>query len=270
MQNEVFNGSRFWNYFKYDATQMVRNHMRAAIGIGLSGLIVYVIVVGFCLLFNGEWTGPGIKARFMVFYAASVILQLYQTRTYGYLTEKRKGSAWLMLPASTFEKWLSMILMTLIVIPVLFLVVSLTTDALVAALDPTVGNSLLYSFSHGMRDISGQLININGEYNTSWSVHFLLPSMIVAFCANYLFFLLCGILFKKHKILSAFVIIFVVSSLFSIVASLLDINTNVEVNDFAEAELFIRSIFNTVTWVSGLIAVGLAGGIFYRLKTLKH
>ncbi|MBQ6952848.1 MAG: hypothetical protein IJP81_02940, partial [Bacteroidales bacterium] len=154
MQNEVFNGSRFWNYFKYDATQMVRNHMRAAIGIGLSGLIVYVIVVGFCLLFNGEWTGPGIKARFMVFYVASVILQLYQTRTYGYLTEKRKGSAWLMLPASTFEKWLSMILMTLIVIPVLFLVVSLTTDALVAALDPTVGNSLLYSFSHGMRDIS--------------------------------------------------------------------------------------------------------------------
>ncbi len=258
MQNEVFNGSRFWNYFKYDATQMLRNHMRAAIGIGLSGLIVYVIVVGFCLLFNGEC------------YVASVILQLYQTRTYGYLTEKRKGSAWLMLPASTFEKWLSMILMTLIVIPVLFLVVSLTTDALVAALDPTVGNSLLYSFSHGMRDISGQLININGEYNTSWSVHFLLPSMIVAFCANYLFFLLCGILFKKHKILSAFVIIFVVSSLFSIVASLLDINTNVEVNDFAEAELFIRSIFNTVTWVSGLIAVGLAGGIFYRLKTLKH
>ena len=70
---------------------MLRNHMRAAIGIGLSGLIVYVIVVGFCLLFNGEWTGPGIKARFMVFYVASVILQLYQTRTYGYLTEKRKG-----------------------------------------------------------------------------------------------------------------------------------------------------------------------------------
>jgi len=270
MQNEVFNGSRFWNYFKYDATQMVRNHMRAAIGIGLSGLILYVIWVGFCLLFQGQWTGPTIKGRFMVFYVAGIILQLYQTRTYGYLTEKRKGSTWLMLPASTFEKWLSMILMTLIVIPILFLVVYLGTDTLVAALDPTVGNSLLYSFGHGMRDLSGQLVNINGEYATSWSVTYFLPSLIVAFCANYLFFLLCGLLFKKHKILGAFVIIFVVSSLFSIVASMLDIDTHVEINDFAEAELFIRSVLNTVTWISGLIAVGLAGGIFYRLKTLKH
>ena len=30
MKSEVFNGSRFWNYFKYDLVQMWRNHMKAA------------------------------------------------------------------------------------------------------------------------------------------------------------------------------------------------------------------------------------------------
>ena len=271
MKNEFFNGSRFWNYFKYDATQMARNHMRAAIGIGLSGLILYVIAVGFGLLFDGgQWSGPAIKSRFFIFYMASVILQLYQTRTYGYLTDKRKGSAWLMLPASTFEKWLSMIIMTLIVIPVLFVVVYLGTDAFLAALDPTVGNSLLYSFGHGMRDVADEFVTINGEYNTTWSIGFFLPSLIAGFCFNYLFFLLCGLLFKKHKILGAFAIIFVASSLFSVVASMLDFNTDIEINDFSEAEMQIRSIMNTVTWVAALLAAGVAGGIFWRLKTLKH
>ena len=245
--------------------------MRAAIGIGLSGLILYVIAVGFGLLFDGgQWSGPAIKSRFAMFYMAGVILQLYQTRTYGYLTDKRKGSAWLMLPASTFEKWLSMIIMTLIVIPILFLVVYLGTDALLAALDPTVGNSLLYSFGHGMRDVADEFVTINGEYNTTWSIGFFLPSLIAGFYFNYLFFLLCGLLFKKHKILGAFAIIFVASSLLSIVASMLDINTSVEVNDFADAELQIRHIMNTVTWVAALLAAGVAGGIFWRLKTLKH
>lgn len=271
MKNEFFNGSRFWNYFKYDATQMARNHMRAAIGIGLSGLILYVIAVGFGLIFDGgQWSGPGIKSRFLIFYVAGIALQLYQTRTYGYLTDKRKGSAWLMLPASTFEKWLSMILMTLIVIPILFLVVYLSTDALVAALDPTVGTSLLHSIGNGMRDVADEFVTINGEYNTTWSIGFFLPSLIAGFCFNYLFFLLCGLLFKKHKILGAFAIIFVASSLLSIVASMLDINTSVEVNDFADAELQIRHIMNTVTWVAALLAAGVAGGIFWRLKTLKH
>ena len=40
MTSEVFNGQRFWTYFKYDLTQMWRNHVKAAILIGFSGLIL--------------------------------------------------------------------------------------------------------------------------------------------------------------------------------------------------------------------------------------
>jgi hypothetical protein len=76
MINETFNGQRFWTYFKYDLTQMWRNHVKAAVGIGLAGLIVYFVVVLFNLTFNGTWQGPGIMGRFATFVLASAALEL--------------------------------------------------------------------------------------------------------------------------------------------------------------------------------------------------
>ena len=272
MKSEFFNGQRFWSYFKYDFTQMWRNHVKAAIGIGLSGLILYVVAVGFNLLFGDGWDGPNLSARFTVFMVAFTALELYQTRTYGYLTDKRKGSAWLMNPASTFEKWLSMIIMTIIIIPLLFFGVYFVSDLLIASLDPTVGHSMLHSIGDGFRDLSSELSHVNVDYATNWNIWAFVPCLIAGFCANYLFFLLCGIIFKKNKILGAFVVIFVLSALLSVGLSLLDINTtvHVDVDSFSEAEVYIRQVLNSVTWVSVLLAAGLAGGIYWRLKTLKH
>jgi hypothetical protein len=271
MKSEVFNGQRFWSYFKYDFTQMWRNHVKAAIGIGLSGLILYIITVGFNLIFGGGWNGPSLGARFIVYLVAFTALELYQTRTYGYLTDRRKGSAWLMNPASTFEKWLSMILMTVIVLPVLFVAVYAVSDLLVASFDPTVGHSLVHSFGNGFRDLSSEIIDVNGDYDTNWTLWAFVPAFVAGIAANFLFFLLCGLIFKKNKILGGFVIIFLLTSVLSIVLSTLGIqNYDIEVDTFADAEVYIRKVFNIVTWVSVLIAAGLAGGIYWRLKTLKH
>ncbi len=272
MKSEVFNGQRFWNYFKYDFTQMWRNHVKAAIGIGLSGLILYIITVGFNLIFGNGWQGPGLAARFVVYFVAFTALELYQTRTYGYLTDKRKGSAWLMVPASTFEKWLSMVLMTILILPLLFVGVYFVADLLVASVDTTVGVSMLHSVGNGFRELASQIADVNVDYATNWNLWAFVPAFIVGVAANFLFFLLCGLIFKKNKILAGFVIIFLLSTLFSIVFSFLGINTqyHVEVNDFAEAEVYIRQVLRITTWASAAIAAGLAGGIYWRLKTLKH
>lgn len=272
MKNEVFNGQRFWSYFKYDFIQMWRNHVKASIGIGLSGLIVYVIVVAFNLIFQGTWSGASLGLRIGTFVLAGTALELYQTRTYGYLTDKRKGSAWLMNPASTFEKWLSMILMTIIVLPILFLGVYLIADLLVTAFDPTTGHSILHSVGTGFRDLASQLSDVNLDYETNWNIWAFAPSFICGFITNFLFFLLCGLIFKKNKILGGFVIIFLASSLFSVMLSVfgLPYHIQVELEDFAQAEAYIRHVLNITTWVSAFIAAGLAGGIYWRLKTLKH
>ena len=80
MKSEVFNGSRFWTYFKYDLTQMWRNHVKAAILIGFSGLILYILGIAFNAVFNQVWAAPGFGARVSVFLLACFALELVQLR----------------------------------------------------------------------------------------------------------------------------------------------------------------------------------------------
>lgn len=271
MKNEVFNGSRFWTYFKYDLTQMWRYHMRAALGIGLSGLIVYVVTVAFGLIINHTWAAPSFIARVATFFTAFAILELYQTRTYGYLTDKQKGSAWLMIPASTLEKWLSMMVMTLIVIPLVFLVSFFAVDSLLCLIDPTCGGAILGKTSELISALQAKLGEANAFYETAWSIRMFIGICIASYCANFLFFLLCGVCFKRYKILAAFAIIFVLSLLFSIFFGFFGMGyMEQNFTDFADAEAFLRDYLRWTTISSWIMAIGLGGGIYYRIKTLKH
>ena len=73
MKSEVFNGSRFWTYFKYDLMQMWRNHVKAAILIGFSGLILYVLGISFNALVDKVWQAPSFSARAVVFMIAGTV-----------------------------------------------------------------------------------------------------------------------------------------------------------------------------------------------------
>lgn len=270
MKSEVFNGSRFWTYFKYDLMQMWRNHVKAAIGIGLAGLAGYFVAVIFNLIIDAEWQGPSLVYRFIVFSLAALAFELYQTRTYGYLTEKRRGSAWLMMPASTFEKWLSMMLITLILLPVLFLASSALVDAVLCLADPTMEKSMLTVLSGGFKELSEGLLEINDEYMTNWSVGVLGWPFVVSLWTNLLFWLLCGVCFKRNKILGGFVIMLGLSIALSSFTSINMRGEMIGYHDVASAEAGIRSLMNWFTAIEAIVAAGLAGGIFWRLKNLKH
>lgn len=270
MTNEVFNGQRFWTYFKYDFTKMWRNHVKASILIGFSGLILYIIGIAFNAVFNQVWQAPGFGARLAVFFVACFALELYQTRTYGYLTNRRKGAAWLMIPASTFEKWLSMILMTLVVIPVAFLCTYSIIDGILALADPTYGKLLISAAQTAIQNAQDALAEANNEYSTTWNMGFIALPVIIGYVCNFLYFLLCGISFKKNKILWAFLILFGASIILSTVMTTLGLQTHYDIDDLAEAEVIIRGIVRWTVAASALLAVCLAGGIFYRIKTLKH
>lgn len=276
MQSEVFNGKRFFTYFKYDLMQTLRIHVKAAILIGFAGVIFYVLGIGFNALAStiasghGVWQAPGFGGRLVIFILASTALELYQIRTYGYITNRRKGSSWLLVPASAFEKWLSMILMTLIVIPVAFICTYTATDAILSLVDPTYGKMLLSSAIDAFGELQTKLSAANEEYTTSWSLSFMIVPYLVGFCCNFLYFLFCGITFKRYKLLYAFLILFGLSIVGSSISTWLGIQGHIEIEDFAQAEQFIRHTVSVVTVYVGIFAVLLAGGIFYRIKTLKH
>ncbi len=272
MTNEIFQGQRFWTYFKYDFIQMWRNHVKAAVGIGLSGLIAYFVVVLFNLTFNGTWQGPGIGGRFVVFALAATALELYYTRIYGYLTEKRKGSAWLMLPASTFEKWLSMLIMAAIALPVLFLCASFLVDSILCAVDPSLGQSMLGVIGGGWKSMMEALTDVNSDYTLTLNVAPLGWAMVLSLIGNLLYFLLCGICFKRNKILGAFAIAFGLSILSSIIMSYFSFGfvTQLDVDDMNIAQSNINTFFWWMNAITALFTVAMVGGIFWRLKTLKH
>ena len=98
--NETFNFNRFVTYFKYDLKQMWRNHSRAAMLIGGASALLYAIWVMFSLVLGQGWTSPILGVRVAVFLVAFAVLEFYQVRVYGHLTEKKAGSSWLMIPAS--------------------------------------------------------------------------------------------------------------------------------------------------------------------------
>jgi hypothetical protein len=270
MKSEVFNGSRFWTYFKYDLTQMWRNHVKAAILIGFSGLILYVLGVGFNAVFDKVWQAPSFGARLVIFFLACFALELYQTRTYGYLTDRRKGAAWLVVPASSFEKWLSMIIMTLVVIPVAFLGTYALIDGLLALADPTYGEVLIGAAKTAIVETQEKLAIANEEYSTTWNLGFMVLPAIAGFVCNFLYFLLCGICFKKNKILWAFIILFGASIVLSTVMTTFGLQTHYDIEDLSEAEEVARHIIRWTTAGTFALAACFAGGIFYRIKTLKH
>lgn len=264
MTNEVFNGRRFGAWFKYDLKQMWRNQMKAALGIGLSGLILYALVVSFFLVVQHTWQGPSEESRILLFIFALLVLELRQTRTYGFLTEKSKGSAWLMAPASALEKWTGMMLMTLIVIPVLFFVAFFGIDWLLCTVDHTMGESLLASMAGGVSKYKMMLAtdeSIIGPGSIIWL-------LIATFCVNFLYFLLCGVVFKKHKIIWGLAIMFVVSMVFSLIGQgAIDIEAGSREMLAGSAPV---ELVNRTAAISTVIAACLAGGVYYRLKTIKH
>ena len=157
------------------------------------------------------------------------------------------------------------------IIPIVFFLAYFAVDGLLCLLDPTCEAAVLSKFSDGMNILHLKLGEANDFYNTSWNTSIMILPVLGGYCTNFLFFLLCGLCFKRHKILGAFIVIFIVSLLASLVSSVFfstDFANNFE--DFSQAEAGIRAFVDTVSIVIWILAIGLGAGVFYRLKTLKH
>ena len=271
--NEIFNFNRFWTYFKYDLKQMWRNHSKAAILIGGASAIIYVIWVLISLVFAQRWGAPPMVARAIVFGLAYTILIIYTARTYGHLTEKKAGSAWLMIPASKAEKFVSMLLMTLIVIPVLFLVVYFAIDGFLSLVDPTYGQALITGISGLYTTAVNMITNLGAEFPITFSPSSLIFPSIISLFSNFLYFLLCGICFKKNKIVGAFAILFGLSMVSSLLMGLLVPQYVQYYSGDVPDEQMLRWVVN---WVNGsiifscLLTAGLAWGVWRRIKTIQH
>ncbi len=250
--DNTFKISRFGKYFAYDLKRQWRNIGMLMLIFALFPIIFYMLYMFFAALFDGglmkvftgiEINGPAIWARFGVFFATTaVFVMIFPSRAYGEITDKAKGAEWLMLPASRLEKFVSMLLISLVVIPLAYVAVYLLSDAFVCLFDKSCGDSMM-SFRINANTYDDSLVI---PANGFW----ILASAIVE---NAIVFLLGGLMFKKWKVVGTLLVLFALQLILSGLVSAFITNADLEWwGDWLE-DCVIRHADSLDIWMNAFI-----------------
>lgn len=274
--SNTFNFSRFGKYFVYDLKRQWKNIGMLMLIFSLFPIIFYMIYMFFAAMFDGglmkifiglEIDGPAGGTRFGVFAVMSTIfVMLFPSRAYGEITNKAKGSEWLMLPASRLEKFTSMMLISLVVIPLVYVVVYFLSDAFVCLLDKSCGDSLMSFRINKEIGSSDFVIPANGFW--------ILASSIVG---NAIVFLLGGLIFKKWKVVGTVLVLFALQMVFSGLLSVFITNADLEWWGNWFADWTIRHADSIDIWLNAfinlwlLLILAICGTwSWFRIKRLQH
>lgn len=250
-RKDSFDIGRFGRFLSFELKETVRENGLFILLAGLVPLMLLIVTFLFSLTYNPEkigevWSGyAGLKA-FVATVAIVLFLLIFPILKYGDITDRRKGQMPLMLPSSHAEKACSAFLVSVIIVPAVFMLLYFGTDALLCAVFPECGKSLAGYYAR-----TGLIDSSYGSFNINSSFAFFLPPMVsLAGLAG-------GALFKKHKITKTF---------FSCsVAFILFIMTMVSIID--SSEISIEQIRNNFEWFWYTVQTVTAAGFgFYYWK----
>lgn len=270
--NNTFDIKRFWNYFKYDFTG-ARNDAGLTLAIlGAMPFFGFFCTQAFALILNGHVTHYGIYGKIASIVTAVIIAVLFfPAKHYGPLTEKKRGSDWLMLPASRLEKWLSMLLLTCLVVPAFLLAGLAVTDGLLSLIfNGTYGSTAISQISSSMNLLWGEFRTEEGRLAISWPF-----ALYLNLCEQMLLFTLGAIYFKKSKVGMTFLSCFLLMMLFSMGS--IAFMKALGISDWAvgpeniSQEGFIIRLMNIIVYSVYLLFFAIMDLLIYlRIKTLKH
>ena len=286
---DIFDFKRFGKYFVTEIKGCIANYGLSIITISLLLYIIsYVMLVSVSLITTSEWTGLGLGFRATLFITSLFSLVVTMpVKCYGKITEKQAGSAFLTLPVSRLEKYVSMLLMTVIIAPVTCIVLFLGLDTLICNIDKTCGSPLLTEISN----LSSLIINLPKEIAYESAI-----GEITAEVAKFikqmtnpwlyvddiiginLVFLLGAVWFKTGKTVKTMMAWTIFAIITSIVFTPLiepwskELLNATTAGDF-EA-IFQLSIFRHAALIDTvndtIVNIALFTAIWFRIKTLKH
>ena len=296
MNSDIFNFKRFARYFKSDVTEACSNYGLSLLVMSSMPITIAVITGVLNVLTSGQWESSGLTSRILLFLLFFIITCITApSKLYGSLTDKKEGTAFILIPASRLEKYLSMLIICCILVPVLFLDIYLALDFLVCAIDPTLASSdaTLLSFFHNIRErlLMGTTIDWNEMSQfIKHSESLVKPWMYIDDMMSIsLAFLLGAITFKKSKVSKTIGCLIVISIVLSMIATPLitrgshlpaemietmEMTGVTGIDDLIEIlpgqfwalnHLVLIDTINDILWIGGLLT-----GIWFRLKNMKH
>ena len=273
--NNIFDIKRFGRYFALDFRKANNNYGLSALILGLFPVFLFVIM----WLFGGVINDSGISeyghgAIVGLPFALIVLIFTFPTKVYGSLTDKRHGSDWLMVPASGFEKWLSMIIISCVILPLVFSVLYFGSDWLLGTMFKSYGTPIIDMAGFGVYSVDGYT-DPYGNSVPAVSFNFLGIAW-ASWCVCILIFLLGAVVFKKGKAAKTLLVYFLASTILSSIFFACIGRTNIDSSYIAEllgSTTLERVTTKVNTFLSlsfGLTLAALGGALFWRIKTIKH
>jgi hypothetical protein len=273
--NNIFNLQRFSRYFVSDIKRSVWANKYSILTAACMSLIIYIGTIVMGLIFNFSWEGPQLGFRVITLLVAFAAIGIVMpSKCYGFVTDKKLGSDWLLIPVSSLEKTLSMILVSCIVIPTIFIIGYLSLDGIICLFDKTCGESIISALAKTSeivtalsQGITNPDIDISEIESFAKNPILLLDDVI----GSIQIFLLGAIFFKTSKVGKTILSMIALGIAFSTLTSILFsglLSDPEKLISFTESVMSNLVSIDIITdWLS-ILVVSIA--IFFRIKTLKH
>lgn len=195
--NNFFNINRFWRLFVKDFKSLMNN----LLPIFSSGMIVYLSVWIVAILFDISINSASNRLLLIMFIFFITIL-VAPSKLYPSISDKSGGAFFALLPASTFEKLISILLNTAIILPVLFFIFAFAFDFVLSILP----------FERGF---DGSIIEtlLNSDKYFSDYLFFILTTILIQ--STYIY---GNVKFSTHKFAKSTLIIFVLNAMIIAIA----------------------------------------------------
>ena len=260
---EIFDFKRFGKYFQYDLGHAVSNYGLTALILGLWPFLWLVFQWVFKAVFRtGDFDGDFTHTVWPVV-VMIIVFMSFGARVYGGVTDRKKGTDWIALPASALEKTLSLLLITCVVLPACIFLLTTIGNALVSIFVPDNGSILPFC---GLRDHLDF-----GEEN-----YINAPLILwLNWCENVLAFTLGALCFKRNKVGKTILCYIALMFIFGILMMLFFHTTSLD-GDAIERLLGDFDATRAQNWLNvglnliyGVVFAALIGGIWARIKTIK-
>ncbi len=266
----TFDFKRFGKYYVSDLRGVFNDNWLTVLLTALGGVIAYLFCGTIQLISDGAWGSYGVLGRSVTFLVLFAVLYIIMpAKEYGYITERRRGSFFLLLPASPFEKALAMILNVAILTPLAFLAIALAADALLCLVDPGCGSTLASVIFSGTKlsdtyDCVTDCCDILNQGD-------LIRGGVMSVITTALIFLVGALYFKKSKVAKTFLVLIGLTLVFILFTCLaVSVDDDCLCGAEEDPELFLSRV-KAVGYVINVVIIGaLCVWTYLRVKTIKH
>ena len=202
--NEVFDIRRLGKLLQYEAVNYIPRFFRTLLIV--ASVIVAVWLLSFTLSFEilADDRSALVKSLFTLAVTISPFI------VYKDMNNRKKGYIYAMIPASTLEKLLSMLVISIVVVPVIAYAVLTATDLLVFMLSK-IGLGYLYKFAlyNPFADSLGTMQLVNNNMGID---EIPLYDILLSFVTPIIGSIMFNAVFRKNKVLKT--ILFLISVFF--------------------------------------------------------